>query len=237
MRLALAAATNRDAYVTAIGGATAADPARSLVPAGLPAAHDADPVGTGTRGDAVARQGPARGGREDRPGALHGRLPLHPDGGQGDGRARRRMAARRVRADDPPDHRRLLHRDQRPGARRRRSTCSGRTGRPRGPRPRRSCRPCSTARSTSPRPARDATTATGTTPSSTPAWPRSRRSPTAPPARRPGPRSTSRCSQRGAYIGLAERRALYIAGSDVRNLSANTVNGGVVEFADIAVVQ
>ncbi len=42
---------------------------------------------------------------------------------------------------------------------------------------------------------------------------------------------------RGAYIGLAERRALYIAGSDVRNLSANSVNGGVVEFGDIAVVR
>ena len=42
---------------------------------------------------------------------------------------------------------------------------------------------------------------------------------------------------KGAYIGLAERRALYMAGSDVRNLSANTVAGGVVEFADIAVVQ
>ncbi|WP_353952946.1 ABC transporter substrate-binding protein [Knoellia sp. S7-12] len=41
----------------------------------------------------------------------------------------------------------------------------------------------------------------------------------------------------GAYIGLAERRALYIAGSDVRNLSANEVTGGVVEFADIAVRQ
>lgn len=39
----------------------------------------------------------------------------------------------------------------------------------------------------------------------------------------------------GAYIGLAERRSLYIAGSDVRNLSANEVSGGVVEFADIAV--
>ena len=41
----------------------------------------------------------------------------------------------------------------------------------------------------------------------------------------------------GAYIGLAERRALFIAGSDVRNLSANEVIGGVVEFADIAVRQ
>jgi peptide/nickel transport system substrate-binding protein len=42
---------------------------------------------------------------------------------------------------------------------------------------------------------------------------------------------------KGAYIGLAERRALYVSGSDVRNLSANTVAGGVVEFADIAVVR
>ena len=39
----------------------------------------------------------------------------------------------------------------------------------------------------------------------------------------------------GAYIGLAERKALYVSGSDVRNLSANAVGGGVVEFADIAV--
>jgi peptide/nickel transport system substrate-binding protein len=41
--------------------------------------------------------------------------------------------------------------------------------------------------------------------------------------------------EQGAYIGLAERRALYVAGSDIRNLSANTIAGGVVEFADIAV--
>ena len=50
VRLALAAATNRDAYVTAIGGGTAADPALSLIPKSLPAAHAADPVGAGTRG-------------------------------------------------------------------------------------------------------------------------------------------------------------------------------------------
>ena len=41
----------------------------------------------------------------------------------------------------------------------------------------------------------------------------------------------------GAYVGLAERRSLYIAGSDVPNLSANEVIGGVVELADIAVRQ
>lgn len=45
----------------------------------------------------------------------------------------------------------------------------------------------------------------------------------------------ARLQELGAYIGLAERRALYIAGSDVRNLSANEAIGGVVEFADIAV--
>ncbi len=46
-----------------------------------------------------------------------------------------------------------------------------------------------------------------------------------------------RLLQQGAYIGLAERRALYVAGTDVRNLSANAVLGGVVEFADIAVAR
>ncbi|MBD3782657.1 MAG: ABC transporter substrate-binding protein, partial [Micrococcales bacterium] len=51
VRLALAAATNRDAYVTAIGGDTAAEPSLSLLPQALPAAHDDDPVGVGFRGD------------------------------------------------------------------------------------------------------------------------------------------------------------------------------------------
>lgn len=40
---------------------------------------------------------------------------------------------------------------------------------------------------------------------------------------------------RGAYIALAERRALYVAGTEVRNLSANQIAGGFVELADIAV--
>ena len=53
VRLALAAATNREAYVTAIGGPTAAEPSRSLLPRSLPAAHDEDPIGTGDRGDAA----------------------------------------------------------------------------------------------------------------------------------------------------------------------------------------
>jgi peptide/nickel transport system substrate-binding protein len=43
--------------------------------------------------------------------------------------------------------------------------------------------------------------------------------------------------KRGVYIALAERRALYIAGTDVQNLSANQVLGGFVDLADIAVQQ
>ena len=48
---------NRDAYVTAIGGRTAAEPALSLIPSYLPAAHQADPAGAGTLGDAARALG------------------------------------------------------------------------------------------------------------------------------------------------------------------------------------
>lgn len=51
VRKALALATNRDAYVTALGGDSAARPATSLIPASLPAATGEDPIGGGVRGD------------------------------------------------------------------------------------------------------------------------------------------------------------------------------------------
>lgn len=54
VRRALALATNRHAYVTALGGLTTAEPALSLLPAALPATHDDDPVGGGERGDPAA---------------------------------------------------------------------------------------------------------------------------------------------------------------------------------------
>jgi len=41
----------------------------------------------------------------------------------------------------------------------------------------------------------------------------------------------------GAYIGLAERRAMYVAGADIRNFTADEVLGGAVDFAGIAVHQ
>ncbi len=51
VRKALALATNRDAYVTALGGATAALPTFSVIPSGLTAHRDSDPVGGGAAGD------------------------------------------------------------------------------------------------------------------------------------------------------------------------------------------
>lgn len=54
VRKALALATNRDAYVTALGGSTAATPAYSLLPKGLLAHKDTDVLGSGTAGDPAA---------------------------------------------------------------------------------------------------------------------------------------------------------------------------------------
>lgn len=54
VRQALGLATNRDAYVTALGGGTAALPTFSVIPKGLAAHRDADPVGGGAAGDPAA---------------------------------------------------------------------------------------------------------------------------------------------------------------------------------------
>ena len=51
VRTAFALATNREAYVTALGGSTTAQANLSLIPAALPAATTADPVGGGLKGD------------------------------------------------------------------------------------------------------------------------------------------------------------------------------------------
>ncbi|MBP6995236.1 MAG: ABC transporter substrate-binding protein [Phycicoccus sp.] len=62
-RLALALATDRAAYVTALGGAVAASPTRSLIPSSLTAAHEVDPVGSDLSGDvAKAREAIAESG-------------------------------------------------------------------------------------------------------------------------------------------------------------------------------
>ena len=49
-RQALAVATNREAYVTALGGGSTGRPAPSLIPEVLPAHHDEDPLASGERG-------------------------------------------------------------------------------------------------------------------------------------------------------------------------------------------
>jgi peptide/nickel transport system substrate-binding protein len=51
-REALALATNREGYVTALGGASAASAAQTLIGPSLPGHRDADPIGSGPAGDA-----------------------------------------------------------------------------------------------------------------------------------------------------------------------------------------
>lgn len=52
-RAAFALATNREGYVTALGGASAASAAYTLIGPGIPGHSDADPLGAGATGDAA----------------------------------------------------------------------------------------------------------------------------------------------------------------------------------------
>jgi peptide/nickel transport system substrate-binding protein len=236
VRQALAAATNREAYVTAIGGSTAADPAVSLIPGSLPAAHPADPIGSGTRGDAAkAKTLLAQAG-------VTTPLPFtvaYRSNPTADKAMAALVAGWRLAGFDPTTRPitddyftavsdpalasevDLFWSNWAP------AWASASTILP----------PLfdSSINITKVGPGRDygywadkdldAQMAKVNT--------------IADPVAREKAWADIDASlmAKGAYIGLAERRALYIAGSDVRNLSANTVAGGVVEFADIAVVR
>ena len=236
VRLALAAATNRDAYATAIGGSTAADPALSLIPATLLAAHDDDPVGAGTRGDAARAKallteagvtGPVRF------------TVAYRSNATSDKAMAALVAGWRLAGFDPQtmaitdDYFTTISDPELAGqvdvfwsnwapAWGSASTVlpplfdssinitKAGPGRDYGYwADRKLDAQMAKVQTIADRAAREK------------AWADVDRSLLA----------------RGAYIGLAERRALYIAGSDVRNLSANSIAGGVVEFADIAVVR
>ena len=236
VRLALAAATNRDAYVTAIGGATAADPALSLVPKSLPAARDADPVGAGTRGDAAKAKALLIQAGLSEPVKFTVAYRSNPTA---DKAMAALVAGWRLAGFDPQtkpiteDYFTAISDPKLAGqvdlfwSNWAPAWASASTILP----------PLfdSSINITKVGPGRDYgywadkgldtrmakvnTIADRTAREK--AW----------------ADIDASLVAKGAYIGLAERRALYIAGSDVRNLSANTVAGGVVEFADIAVVQ
>jgi peptide/nickel transport system substrate-binding protein len=236
VRLALAAATNRDAYVTAIGGSTAADPALSLVPNSLPAAHDSDPVGTGTRGDAAKAKELLTQAGLSAPVRFTVAYRSNPTA---DKAMAALVAGWRLAGFDPQtkpitedyftaisdpalvDQVDVFWSNWAP------AWASASTILP----------PLfdSSINITKVGPGRDygywADKALDTR--------MAKVNTIADRAAREKAWADIDASlvAKGAYIGLAERRALYVAGSDVRNLSANTVAGGVVEFADIAVVQ
>ena len=236
VRRALAASTNREAYVTAIGGGTAADPALSLIPKSLPAAHGADPVGAGARGDAAKAKALLAEAGVTAPVAFTVAYRSNPTA---DKAMAALVAGWRLAGFDPTtrpiadDYFTAISDPALAGevdlfwSNWAPAWASASTILP----------PLfdSSINITKVGPGRDygywsdkaldtqmakvQTIADRATREK--AW---------------ADVDTSLMAQ-GAYIGLAERRALYIAGSDVRNLSANTVAGGVVEFADIAVVR
>lgn len=235
-RRALAAATNRDAYVTALGGDTTATPATSLIPAALPAHHEGDPVGTGTAGD------PARARALLAEAGLDSPVPLRVAYRQSQDadKAMAALAAGWTEGGFAPE---LEPLDEayfttiaKPASAKAYDVfwsswapvwASASTIFP--------ALFDSTVNITAAGPGRDygywvdkATNA--------------RMGQIAGIADRDARErawanlDTSLLAQ-GAYVGLAEQRALHLAGSDVRNLSANEVAGGAVELADIAVKQ
>ena len=236
VRQALAAATNREAYVTAIGGPTAADPARSLIPRSLAAAHEGDPVGAGNSGDTATAKALLAQAKQTEP------VPFtvaYRSSATADKAMAALVAGWRLAGFEPTtrpitdDYFTAISDPRIAGE----VDVFWSNWAPAWP-----------SASTILPPLFDSAinlTASG-------------------PGRDYGywndPTLNTRMAQiqqiddraereaawavvdqslleQGAYIGLAERRALYVAGSDVRNLSANTIAGGVVEFADIAVAQ
>ncbi|HET6967373.1 MAG TPA: ABC transporter substrate-binding protein [Ornithinibacter sp.] len=236
VRLALAAATNRDAYVTAIGGPTAADPTRSLVPAGLPAAHEADPVGTGTRGDAARAQALLAEAKKTGPVPFTVAYRSTPTA---DKAMAALVAGWRLAGFEPTtrpitdDYFTAISDPKLAGevdlfwSNWAPAWASASTILP----------PLfdSSINITTAGPGRDYGYWNSTDLNARMAEVQTIADRTA--REKAWAEIDQSLLARGAYIGLAERRALYISGSDVRNLSANTVIGGVVEFADIAVVR
>lgn len=234
VRRALAAATNRDAYVTAIGGATAADPTLSLLPAALPASHGDDPVGAGTRGDPAKAKALLAEAGVRTPVAFTVAYRSDPTSDK----AIAALVASWRRAGFAPTTRPITDSyfstisDPKSAAgidlfwsNWAPAWASASTILP----------PLfdSSINLTAAGPGRDygyfADPAINTLMAKAAAVvDRDER------AKAWGEVDRQLLAQ-GAYIGLAERRALFIAGSGIRNLSANAVLGGVVEFADIAV--
>jgi peptide/nickel transport system substrate-binding protein len=233
-RLALAAATDRTAYVTALGGTTAAAPALSLIPAALPAAHGEDPVGAGVGGDPErARALLAEAGLEA-PVAI--RVAYRSS--QTADKAMAALAAGWTEGGFAPELEPIeddyFTRIARPEAKDRYDVLWSNWA------------PAWASASTVLPPLFDSSvnlTAAGpgrdygyfADPAVNEAM--TKAGAVADPVRREQAWAEvdRGLLRQGAYVALAEQRALHLAGSSVRNLSANELLGGVVEFADIAV--
>ncbi|PKW26195.1 peptide/nickel transport system substrate-binding protein [Phycicoccus duodecadis] len=234
VRQALAAATNRDAYVTAIGGATAADPSLSLLPAAVPAHHGDDPVGAGTRGDAARAKALLAKAGVTTPVAFTVAYRSDPTSDK----AIAALVAGWRQAGFAPT--------TKPIADDYFSTISDPAAAAGIDLFWSNWAPAWASASTILPPLFDSSiniTAAGpgrdygyfADPDINTLMAKAGAMVDRGEREKAWGEVDRQLLAQGAYIGLAERRALYIAGSGVRNLSANAVLGGVVEFADIAV--
>lgn len=235
-RQALAVSTNRDGYVTAIGGAMAGRPTTSLIPQALPAHHDEDPLAAGNRGDAERAKVLLGKAGLTLPVPLRVAYRSSPVADK----AMAALVAGWTEAGFAPtlvplegEYFATISRPEAAGdydvfwSNWAPAWASASTILP--------ALFASSINITAAGPGRDygyyADKATNTEIKAIAAMADRR-------AREDAWAALDvRLQSQGAYIGLAERRSLYIAGSDVRNLSANEVIGGVVELADIAVRQ
>ncbi|MBR7742976.1 ABC transporter substrate-binding protein [Phycicoccus sp. BSK3Z-2] len=236
VRRALAVATNRDAYVTAIGGSTAAEPAVSLVPEALPAHHGDDPLGAGTRGDVVEAASILEEAGVDTPVTFT--LAYRSDA-TSDKAVSALVAGWREAGFDPrlePVTEDYFATISDPDAAEDYDAFWSNWA------------PAWASASTILPPLFDSSiNITDDGPGRDYGYfedeeldEQMARTALIPDRaeREAGWADVDRSLlEAGAYIGLAERRALYVAGADVRNLSANAVLGGVLEFADIAVTR
>ena len=214
VRTAFALATNREGYVTALGGASAADAAYSLIGPAVPGHRTDDvgrrwPDGRHRHGARDARRSPAARCRcrsawptaRRRPPTR--RWPRWSTAGRRPGSPSSSSRSRRTTSPTISE----------PGRIRAAPTSSGPTGHRPGPPPRPSSRRCSRAASTSATAAPDATSAPSPTRASTR---RSRRIATLKDPAQQGEawsRLDASLVERVAYIALAQRRSLYLAGS------------------------
>ncbi len=132
VRRALALATNRDGYVTALGGTSAATPTSTLLGPSLAGHREVDPLGAVSAGDPAEARSALRASGLTLPVKIKVAYRSTPTADKAMAALRQRLGAGRLLRAAPADPEGLLQHRRRARAWLRRPTSSGPTGRPRG---------------------------------------------------------------------------------------------------------